>query len=635
MSMWQAFRLDRPNLREVPFYRSTVEGANQISVEAEDVSLKIELSRLDPNADKGEGSVAHFLENRIAGVVSVGFIDLLTHPVGDTWTFTSRLLSMLNEPKNDHDQPLIIIDNVDGFEVLVGELNAFGEPSSVRARIMQAIQAAQGKAHLAFVAEESGTGAKPLADVSDVVVHLRIVEELGYLNRVIEVTKARAQAIHRGPHCFLIRTGTGSTTGLQENVDDPRTTNAYVQVIPSLHTVSRRIMNEPTKPPSYFDFTRYRRAGFGIKYLDDLCGDAPQLPAGDRSAFQSDSSGLAYGTLTAIIGDANTSKTDVAHKFLRRGFELFAENLDSLFSDWIKTGSIGKSGRIREALAAIRAARDTTQSSPSVPRDGTSGHPSRPTIEDVKKRFGNAFKQVRVQAEFLADVLLLGRNNVDTLWTREALAKELEKLHSPTNLSPALAAVCRECAARILIAHVRRLPAKEINDRRELAYLREASIPDASTYKDLGDKFFDNRLVTGMDFLKAAPRQAPEGEFQRRTEAAFLNPAISRLETVRAVIAHYGPGNNGGNVMIEPLAAKQDAYSFLRSRFRGSTDIITSEQESELRSCTISRCRAFKESDLLIRVFAGIAIGWIDAQVQETQQDPSIWLAKVPFLAST
>ena len=69
-----------------------------------------------------------------------------------------------------------------------------------------------------------------------------------YRIRTLEVEKARGQAIERGQHHMLIRTGRGSTTGggeyPKENPDDPRTANAYVMVVPSVHALNRRVMSQ-------------------------------------------------------------------------------------------------------------------------------------------------------------------------------------------------------------------------------------------------------------------------------------------------------------------------------------------------------------------------------------------------------
>ena len=220
---------------------------------------------------------------------------------------------------------------------------------------MQAVQAARGKAHLVFLAEESGLGSKSLEEVSDVVVRLRIKEERGYRYRAVEIEKARAQAIHRGDHYLLLRTGAGSTTALQENADDPRATNAYIQVIPSLHTVGRRIMNESNELRLHAPASNVEKnqcAGFGLRYLDELCGRSLPLCL----PLKYDTTGLPHSTLTAVVGDTNTYKTILGHKFLRRSFELFAQNLSELFDDWRKAGAIEDSTKIQDVITAIRDA---------------------------------------------------------------------------------------------------------------------------------------------------------------------------------------------------------------------------------------------------------------------------------------
>ena len=107
-AMWTAFALDRPNMRDVPLYRpASVTGADPIEVAPEDIALQAELQGVNPIKDTGESSFAEFLlcnqlDNLFCAAtvtplnethadttrkrprtVSIGFLDLVTHPIGD------------------------------------------------------------------------------------------------------------------------------------------------------------------------------------------------------------------------------------------------------------------------------------------------------------------------------------------------------------------------------------------------------------------------------------------------------------------------------------------------------------------------------------------------------------------------
>ena len=285
--------------------------------------MKVDLAEVKPLDKEG---LSAFLRAK-PDIPTVAFVDLVKESGGDLWSLCHRLVASLDVEKRP-DRHMVIIDNVDGFEAFVGELNAFGQRATVRSRIMQTFEVATKKCHVVFVSEEESAGATVLMDVSDVVVQLKVAQSVGYRTRALEVIKARAQPISRGEHHFLIRTGGGSTTAMQENADDPRCTNAYVLVVPSFSTISRRIMHEPGEPIS--EPAIDGRAGFGVAGLDELCGRSKGV---ESSPLLRDTVGVEYGAITAILGDPNTHKTPLAHKFIRRPFELFALNLIELYKE--------------------------------------------------------------------------------------------------------------------------------------------------------------------------------------------------------------------------------------------------------------------------------------------------------------
>src|ERR1700687_586363 len=59
--MWEVFKLNRPNLREVPFYRPMVASKDTVSIKPEHVGVKAVLSNLDPLAEKGEPTLVRYL----------------------------------------------------------------------------------------------------------------------------------------------------------------------------------------------------------------------------------------------------------------------------------------------------------------------------------------------------------------------------------------------------------------------------------------------------------------------------------------------------------------------------------------------------------------------------------------------
>jgi KaiC/GvpD/RAD55 family RecA-like ATPase len=282
---WKSFRLNYPNLREIPFYGESQNDGK--------MACKIPLEEFDPLAgtivnEHELSALAKYLRSAPSHHPTLGLVDFINKPVGDAWGFASRVLGALQDPKpivpegntaKDHTPPrhLVIVDTVEGFESIVGERDDTGEESTLRARIERLIHASREKCHLVFVAEER-SGDHPLTHIADVLIRIRAEQDKtdDYRIRTLEVEKARGQAIERGQHHMLIRTGRGSTTGSKENPnenpkenpDDPRTSNAYVMVVPSLHALNRRVMSqtpaletdnpvtvskpntEPSQPPS-------------------------------------------------------------------------------------------------------------------------------------------------------------------------------------------------------------------------------------------------------------------------------------------------------------------------------------------------------------------------------------------------
>ena len=220
---WNNFALDRPFERREPLIELK-EGRKK----QKDPKVKIHLKQYFPSGDGNSAkSIINYLERDVYKFFSgttegeVCFVDLASRTAGDDWGFVHRLLSTLEEPSGDKPRHLVVLDAVEGFETLVGDLNAFGEKSSRRSRIAQVMRLATGKCHLIFVVEEGHDERFPEEFVTDVVIRLRNIETGRYLRRTAEIEKTRGQLHIRGQHPFIIRDGKGSTTGNQTNADDP------------------------------------------------------------------------------------------------------------------------------------------------------------------------------------------------------------------------------------------------------------------------------------------------------------------------------------------------------------------------------------------------------------------------------
>lgn len=327
---WKNFGLELPNRRQFPFYwgyRRDHEYADR----------HVELAKLDP----AELPSTVFASSSDPLQAKVHFVDLVSKTTGDDWSFINRLLALLKAPTQPCAPHLLIIDAVEGFEALVGEKNAFGETTSRRSRIAQIMRTASDKCHVCFIIEEPRNDDRfPEEFVTDVVVRFRTATVNGYARRTVEIVKARGQSHVRGQHPFVIRSGTGSTTGREPNPDELQTNNSYVHVYHSLHYLSREEMKSlgPANPPVRSD----QVAAFGITYMDDMLARVRNpVPAG------LDDQGLPVQTTTALIGEIATQKTSLATAFLARTFRAFAFDLAEILRELLGRADDKK---IRHAL---------------------------------------------------------------------------------------------------------------------------------------------------------------------------------------------------------------------------------------------------------------------------------------------
>ncbi len=285
----------------------------------------------------------------------IAFIDLESTTAGDDWGLINRLLATLERRPADHDRHLLIIDAVEGLETLGGKRDVFGQERERRSRIAQILRTAKNKAHVVFIVEEPREKERlPEEFVSDAVIRLRVERQRDYSRRTIEIEKLRGQAYIRGRHDCLIRRGNGSQTGLQDNPDDRAlrmpgapVTSAYVQVIHSLHYLSREVMELPLPAKALRGGLESKRrehggdpraevmlrqsgglAGFGIRYLDELIGDQGftakclrgETPPEPGKIKGSHPVGLPWGSITALIGDEGAYKERLGRAFLAQAF---------------------------------------------------------------------------------------------------------------------------------------------------------------------------------------------------------------------------------------------------------------------------------------------------------------------------
>jgi len=345
--IWQNFFLDYPWRRYVPFVspRELDFRRKQIvSGEIFEVTLARHSPGEKPVSDHGRTLRGFLSEVRAPQLRKererqVCFLDLASETMGDDWLFVARLLASV--PRLPGAPPnLLVVDSVAGFETLVGERNSFGEEMTRRARVAQIVRAAGKSWHTVLVVEEPEPGEhNPEEYVTDSVIHLRREGRAERSRRTMEIEKSRARSVGIGEHPFDIRDGRGSSTRSWENPDDPHTLlhgwtldekkgigkqireqernpyNAYVQIFPSLHflskdfTSSTRVATPVERPPSVVPFN--------IPYLDNMLAKRGE-----------EKGGLPKGSVTCLVGDEGTLKASLAEQFLAEAFADFDKILD-------------------------------------------------------------------------------------------------------------------------------------------------------------------------------------------------------------------------------------------------------------------------------------------------------------------
>lgn len=375
---WEPFALDFPGARIVPFTDSEGGSSSLDATKVELVPLRplgYDISKgcvdgaKNPGADEhqanvrddddGVRTVSAFLNRdpETCKKLQVGFVDLAAHTAGDDWGFVNRVLARLPRPGNEDPAHLIILDAVEGFETLVGDLDAYGQTSTRRSRIAQLMRSAHDRCHLVFIAEEPSEERRlPEQFVTDVVLRLRKWTAGDYIRRTLEVEKARGLEHVRGMHPYVIRSGRGSTTGSVKNLDDPEIRHpfpeevkepyqSYFHVFSSLHHYSRAVMQKegnalPKRPEKAY-------SAFGIHYLDSMLDGEVTKKVTIVDGYET--SGLPCASVTALIGDSLTQKTKLGRAFLSRCFSQYPNRLLGV----IKTvqGGAGEANVFRATLS--------------------------------------------------------------------------------------------------------------------------------------------------------------------------------------------------------------------------------------------------------------------------------------------
>ena len=138
---WIPFGLNYPGRRIVPFDTTGPTGNTPQS------AIAVKLTKFQPFSNdsiNGRGSVSAFINHHPeeADPLEVGFVDLAANTAGDDWGFINRMLALLPVPGKRDPIHLMILDAVEGFETLVGDLDAYGQISSRRSRIAQMMRSA-------------------------------------------------------------------------------------------------------------------------------------------------------------------------------------------------------------------------------------------------------------------------------------------------------------------------------------------------------------------------------------------------------------------------------------------------------------------------------------------------------------
>lgn len=340
---WFQFALHSPSHRihQVPFLRDAPSHGGDFD---RDVSILLQPYSFGETLLDFLTATPHPPQKR-----TIAFVELRSDSTGDDWGFLNRLIATLPAAKGA--KHLVIIDALDGLELLTGRHDVHGEALSLRSHLAQLLQSAQKTCHVLALASVGDSSTKPVFELlSDVAIRLHTRASRDYKRRTLEVIKARGCNPVRGEHVYYIRSGLGSSTGTDFNPDDPfvRYPQTSIELLPQVEDqVPIPISDDDLgRPMAYVhvcrsNHRRYReemlsakapylgsfddaRVGFGIKHLDDLLG---RPDSQSSSSFgTSDSFGWPAGRVCAVIGDQGTSKSKLGTAFLAQCFDAKLES---------------------------------------------------------------------------------------------------------------------------------------------------------------------------------------------------------------------------------------------------------------------------------------------------------------------
>jgi len=313
---WKAFGLNYPALREEVLKRSYEDFLQQECRVPENDNRYCELLKLTPVppdqelVDQEPAFPAKPIQTLFDGtthVSNVFFVDLQEETAGDDWTFLNHMFGLLPKRKYPH---LVIIDAVEGLEMFVGETDGFGEKRTRRSRIAQLVRTcAKAHAHLALIAEEPEKKARlPEQFVTDLVIRFHLEQQDEYLIRSFEIEKCRGAAHARGKHEVAIRPGTGTDSGIYDNIDHPEVKwlcgqhLAHFYIIASIHYWNRLVHGQRIPVPVALGTPKFMTNGI------------PQL------AHHSNETDVAQyrheGSVTLVMGNSGTYKSRLGRSFL-------------------------------------------------------------------------------------------------------------------------------------------------------------------------------------------------------------------------------------------------------------------------------------------------------------------------------
>lgn len=334
-----------PGWKDDPKLRLIAPALNTEQVKLEDLPDEAKLVQFIKNGRTDDGKLA------------VGFLDLQPRTAGDPWNYLRRILNLMSTASQGQAPAMLIVDSTDALFTLSGGIDAYGEQRNRESRVSQLLGAARDTAHLVMLVGASDPEERPTESyLTDAVVRIRVTDESHYQVRSVEIEKVRAQNSVRGRHRFGVRSGEGSSTGRQQNADDPSyrlglTSDnesdqdqpkplAHIKLFHSIDFLDsyERAVSDVSRSEGERDVKPFT----GIEYLDSMLPvrDAP-ISGMMRASSENHRSRLQLGTVSAIIGSAKTFKSNIGRAFLARG----------VFDAVLDQGDLGKMERWIAELA--------------------------------------------------------------------------------------------------------------------------------------------------------------------------------------------------------------------------------------------------------------------------------------------